>query len=249
MVLCRYLHTLFGALWCSGRTDLFACMGGCIYNKCNILPIIQKKSIKDLLSGFILPAVTTDAVWFTVGSFVCLLSPVNTIVTRWVHVSRVTCLSITRVTRVQVRDQPRRVRGRDRPHLLRARAVLGGECHGHGHVSQCDTCDTCAGERVPGGGGLPTAVLGHAGHAAGRGVPAGAGRPPARHRPLQHHAQEVVQSFVMRKIYIFCVSYIRLKVNISTYILYMKTENIYIWTGSMSWTGLYWKGCHSARAQ
>ena len=105
--------------------------GGCIYNKCNILPIIQKKSInKDLLSGFILPAVTTDAVWFTVGSFVCLLSPVNTIVTRWVHVSRVTCLSITRVTRVQVRDQPRRVRGRDRPHLLRARAVLGGECPG-----------------------------------------------------------------------------------------------------------------------
>ena len=42
--------------------------------------------------------------------------------------ARVTCLSITRVTRVQVRDQPRRVRGRDRPHLLRARAVLGGEC-------------------------------------------------------------------------------------------------------------------------
>ena len=101
-----------------------------IISKCNILPTIQKKSIKDLLSGFILPAVTTDAVWFTVGSFVCLLSPVNTIVTRWVHVSRVTCLSITRVTRVQVRDQPRRVRGRDRPHLLRARAVLGGECPG-----------------------------------------------------------------------------------------------------------------------
>ena len=69
-----------------------------------------------------------------------------------------------------------------------------------GHVSQCctcDTCDTCAGERVPGGGRVPAAVLGHAGHAAGRGVPAGAGRPPAPHHPLQHLAQEVVQSFVM----------------------------------------------------
>ena len=117
--------------------------------------------------------------------------------------ARVTCLSITRVTRVQVRDQPRRVRGRDRPHLLRARAVLGGKCPGN--VSQCDTCDTCAGERVPGGGGVPAAVLGHAGHAAGRGVPAGAGRPPARHRPLQHHAQEVDQSFVM--LYYLCIYY------------------------------------------
>ena len=75
-------------------------MGGCIYNKCNILPIIQNKSInKDLLSGFILPAVTTDAVWFTVGSFVCLLSPVNTIVTRWVHVSRVSALHVSHVSR------------------------------------------------------------------------------------------------------------------------------------------------------
>ena len=74
-------------------------MGGCIYNKCNILPIIRKKSIKDLLSGFILPAVTTDAVWFTVGSFVCLLSPVNTIVTRWVHVSRVSALHVSHVSR------------------------------------------------------------------------------------------------------------------------------------------------------
>ena len=51
------------------------------------------------MSGFILPAVTTDAVWFTVGSFVCLLSPVNTIVTRWVHVSRVSALHVSHVSR------------------------------------------------------------------------------------------------------------------------------------------------------
>ena len=62
-----------------------------------------------------------------------------------------------------------------------------------------------SGERVAGGGCLPAAVLGHAGHAAGRGVPPGAGRPPARHRPLQHHAQEVVQSFVM--LYYLCIYY------------------------------------------
>ena len=88
------------------------------------------------MSGFILPAVTTDAVWFTVGSFVCLLSPVNTIVTRWVHVSRVSALHVSHVSRSVIS----RAVSEDEIGRIYSVLALFSAVSVPGRVSQCDTC-------------------------------------------------------------------------------------------------------------